>query len=89
MKNWFKPITRRDAVVVSVIIGAVIIYFAASIIKDMRSGLVFNDLRPSFLMLFILVFIEYGMLVIIFGKKRQNVESVTDDTDGDPGQDQR
>lgn len=83
MKNFFKPLTRRDAIIASVIIGGVIISLIISIVKDLMSGLVFDDIRSSFLMLFFFALIEYGMITILKAKNAEKENDNDDKTGGD------
>ncbi len=83
MKNFFKPLTRRDAIIASVIIGGVIISLIISIVKDLMSGLVFDDIRSSFLMLFFFALIEYAMITILKAKNAEKENDNDDKTGGD------
>ena len=85
MKNFFKPLTRRDAIIASVIIGGVIIFLIISIIKDLMSGLVFDDIRSSFLMLFFFAIIEYGMITILKAKNAEKENESETDAGDDSG----
>ena len=75
MNKLFKPMSKRDAKIVSVIIGAAIIAFTLSLIKELLSGQPFEEIKTSIMLLVFLVIIEYAMLTTAFGKDKNSEET--------------
>ena len=68
MNKLFKPLSKRDATIASVIFGIGVIIFAVSLIKELLAGAAFEEIRTSILLVVFLGIIEYGMITIAFGK---------------------
>ena len=83
MRSLFKPLTKRDAVIASVIVGIAIVFLAVNLIKDIVAGLPFDDLKNDIILLAFAGFLESGMVTIEISKdKEENEEDTEEITDG-------
>ena len=67
-KGWFKPLSKRDAKFAAVIIGIFLIYGVIDFVKDLIAGMSFEEIKGSIIPVAFGAIIEYGMLVIAFGR---------------------
>ena len=83
MRSLFKPLTKRDAVIASVIVGIALVFLAVNLIKDIIAGLPFDDLKNDIILLAFAGFLESGMVTIAISKdKEENEEDTEEITDG-------
>ena len=85
-KGWFKPITKKNALYAAVIILIVLIWTGINVIKDISSGMTFDDMRSELLFLMMFIFIEYAMVTIAFSKDKEkdNEEQGGEEAVNDP-----
>ncbi|MCR5010561.1 MAG: hypothetical protein K6A91_06460 [Clostridia bacterium] len=82
MRSLFRPLTKRDAVIASVIVGIAIVFLAVNLIKDIVAGLPFDDLKNDIILLAFAGFLESGMLTIAISKDKEEKEEAEEITDG-------
>ena len=68
MKTLFKPLSKRNARFAAVVIGFLLIYGIISFIKDILSGMSFDELHSNIIILIFGAIIEYAMITISFSK---------------------
>lgn len=70
MRSFFRPLTKRDAKIAAVVVGLVIAYLVISFIKDLLSGLTFEEVRTEIILIAFAGFLEWGMLQIAISKDK-------------------
>ena len=76
MRKFFRPLSKRDGKIASVIIGVILLYGIITVVQDLVTGMTFDEVRSSVLILILGAIIEYAMIVIGFGKdKNANEEA--------------
>ena len=77
-KGFFKPLSKRDAKIASVLFGIVLIILAYNVIKDLFAGMSFDEVRSNILLVAFLGIIEWGMVVIATSKDKDESASSED-----------
>jgi len=68
MKNWFKPLSKRNALYAAIVIGVILIYGLFGFVKDIIAGLTFDEMRSSILIIIFAGILEYAMVTIALSK---------------------
>ncbi len=75
-KDFLKPLKKRDAQIAALLFGAVLLILVYNLIKDLLSGMTFEEVRSNILMIVFFGIIEWGMVVIGTSKdKDENAAS--------------
>ncbi|MBQ1712345.1 MAG: hypothetical protein II725_02490 [Firmicutes bacterium] len=67
-KGMSRPIKKREAGIVAVLFGAALIYLVVDLVKSIKAGAVFNDLKMDILIIIAVGIVEWSMLNIAFRK---------------------
>ncbi|MBQ2310925.1 MAG: hypothetical protein K6A91_04680 [Clostridia bacterium] len=67
-KGMSRPIKKREAGIVAVLFGAALIYLVIDLVKSIKAGAVFNDLKMDILIIIAVGIVEWSMLNIAFRK---------------------
>ena len=67
-KGMSRPIKKREACIVAVLFGAALIYLVVDLVKSIKAGAVFNDLKMDILIIIAVGIVEWSMLNIAFRK---------------------
>jgi len=84
MKNFFKPLSKRDAIIASVIILAFILWTAVNVVRDLLAGMSFEEIKGEAMFLLFFVIVESGLVTVAFGKEKPKEE----DSEGPSGDEQ-
>lgn len=79
MRSFFRPLTKRDAMIAAVVVGLVIVYLVVSFIKDLMSGLTFEEMKTEIILIAFAGFLEWGMLQIAISKDKDDEDGSGDD----------
>ena len=80
MHKLFKPLSKRDAKIASVLFGIGFLYMLFYTIKQALSGKSFDELHSDLLLLAFIAIIEWGMITVAFYKDK-NKEAAEDEED--------
>lgn len=78
-KRLSRPIKKGEAAFIAVLFGAAFIYLVIDLIKQIKAGVVFNDLRMDILILIAVGIVEWSMLSIAFRKAGSEEKDETEE----------
>ena len=67
-KGMSRPIKKREAGIIAVLFGAALVYLVIDLVKSIKAGAVFNDLKMDILIIIAVGIVEWSMLNIAFRK---------------------
>ena len=78
MKDFFKPLSKRDAFIGTIIFSIVLLVMIVSLVRSFLAGETFDDVRNEILIVVMIAFIDYGMYTIYKSKVKEEKEAPKD-----------
>ena len=77
-KGMSRPIKKREAGIIAVLFGAALVYLVIDLVKSIKAGAVFNDLKMDILIIIAVGIVEWSMLNIAFRKANSDEKDDTE-----------